>query len=145
MLLIYIEEAVAYSISVESAPKRALELKKGPVFEWSNQNREGSTTQGVLFLWLRDGRPAAVGSIFSAPNIALEGRTLVHKFHALDPEKLLVVRPREFLNKWEPKSGLDRKTLDDAPTPAATRCGVVPPICPASGGSETSQSPQLAA
>jgi hypothetical protein len=121
MLPIYMEEAEAYSISVESAPKTPLELKKEPVFEWSNRNGDGSITQGVLFLWLRDGRPAALGTIFSAPEIALGGRTLVHEFHALDPEKLLIARPKEFLNKWEPKSGLDRKVLDDASTPAAAR------------------------
>src|SRR5882762_8946898 len=88
MLPVYIAEASDYSIAVDSAPKKMLELKKEPVFEWSNPTREGSQ-QGVVFLWLRDGRPAALGSIFSQPHTKPDGRQLVHEFHALDTEKLL--------------------------------------------------------
>ena len=94
MLPIYVKEAADYSIAVESAPKKALELKKEPVFEWSNPIRQG-LQQGVLFLWLRDGRPAALGCIFSQPHDKLAGRQVIHELHALDPEKLLVTRPRE--------------------------------------------------
>ena len=36
MLPIYVKEVEAYSLAVEAAPKKALELKKEPVFEWSN-------------------------------------------------------------------------------------------------------------
>src|SRR5262249_3681675 len=105
----------------KSAPRQALELKKEPVFEWSSPGRDGFITQGVLFVWLRDGRPAALGTIFSAaPMIELRGRMLVHGLHALDPGKLVVTRPREALNKWVPRAGLARKELPDAPTPAAT-------------------------
>jgi hypothetical protein len=121
MLPIYVKEASEYSIAVESAPRQALELKREPVFEWWNPGRKGYITEGVLFVWLRDGRPAALGSIFSMePRNELRGRTLVHEFHALDPEKLVVTRPREALNGWVPRAGLARKELPDAPTPAAT-------------------------
>jgi hypothetical protein len=121
MLPIYVKEASEYSIAVESAPTQALELKKEPVFEWSNPGRRGFITEGVLFVWLRDGRPAALGSIFSMePRNELRGRTLVHEFHALDAEKLVATRPREALNEWVPRAGLARKELPDAPTPAAT-------------------------
>jgi len=121
MLPVYVKEATEYTLAVESAPKEILELKKEPIFEWSNLGREGSITQGVLFVWLRDGRPAAIGTIFSAaPMNELRGRMLVHGLHALDPEKLVVTRPREALNKWVPQAGLARKKLPDAPTPATT-------------------------
>ena len=99
--------------------KKKLELKKEPVFEWSNPTRQG-VQQGVVFLWLRDGRPAAIGSIFSQPQDKPAGRQVIHEFHALDTEKLLVTRPKGSLNEWKPQAGLARKELTDAPAPAAT-------------------------
>src|SRR5215472_5742153 len=99
MLPIYAKEVAGYSLAVESAPKKELELKKEPIFEWTNPIRS-SPQQGVVFLWLRDGRPAAVGCIFSQKDPEqLPGRRLVHELHALDSEKLLVSRPKT-LNEW---------------------------------------------
>jgi len=117
MLPIYIKEASEYSIAVESAPKQALELTKEPVFEWSNPVRAG-LQQGVVFLWLRDGRPAALGCFFSQP-AQLPGRRVFHEFHALDRDKLLVSRPGA-LNEWHPQAGLERRELPDAGVPAPT-------------------------
>jgi hypothetical protein len=118
MLPIYVKEAAAYSMAVETAPKKALEFKKEPVFEWSNPVRN-EVQQGVVFLWLRDGRPAALGSIFSQPATKFPGRRIMHEFHALDTEKLLVSRP-DALNEWKPQAGLARTVLPDAAAPAAT-------------------------
>jgi hypothetical protein len=119
MFPIYAKEAAEYSIAIESVPKQALELKKEPVFEWSNPIRQG-LQQGVVFLWLRDGRPAALGSIFSQPEEKLAGRRVIHEFHALDTEKLVVSRPAGALNEWKPQAGLARKELPDAGVPAET-------------------------
>jgi len=116
MLPIYVKEAETYSIAVESAPKTALELKKEPVFEWANLAR--GTTQGVVFLWLRDGRPSALGCVFTYPHPKLPGRAVVHEMHALDREKLVVTRDGPF--EWKPEEGLARKELADAPAPADT-------------------------
>ncbi len=117
MLPVYVKEISEYSMAVESAPKKKLELTKEPIFEWSNPVRQG-LQQGVVFLWLRDGRPAALGCIFSEPEGRLKGRKVVHEFHALDTDKLLVSRPNA-LNEWKPQAGLARKELSDAPAPAA--------------------------
>lgn len=119
MLPIYAREAADYSIAVASDPKKPLELKKEPVFEWSNPTREG-LQQGVLFVWLRDGRPAAVASIFSQPHAKPPGRQVIHEFHALDTDKLIVTRPKEAMNGWKPEAGLKRKELPDAPAVGAT-------------------------
>jgi hypothetical protein len=116
MLPIYVKEAEAYSMSVESAPKKELELKKEPIFEWANPARNGQ--QGVIFLWLRDGRPAALACTFSYPHKKLPGRVVTHELHALDSEKLLV--KRESYNQWAPEAGLARKELAEAPTPGTT-------------------------
>jgi hypothetical protein len=118
MLPIYLKEISAYSMAVESDPKKDLELKKEPVFEWSNPVRQG-LQQGVVFLWLRDGRPAALGCVFSQPDGKLPGRRVMHEFHALDREKLLVSRANA-LNEWKPQAALERKELSEAPAPAAT-------------------------
>ncbi len=116
MLPIYVKEVETYSLAVESAPKQRLELKKEPVFEWLNPAR--SDTQGAIFVWLRDGRPAALGNIFSHPHAQLPGRQIRHELHALDPEKLLVKRNEH--NQWQPQAGLARAELPDAGAPAAT-------------------------
>jgi hypothetical protein len=116
LLPIYLREVEGYSLTVESAPDRKLELKKEPVFEWINPVR--SAQQGSVFLWLRDGRPAALACIFSHPHEKLPGRQVMHELHALDTEKLLV--KRDEYNKWQPQAGLARRELPDAAAPAAT-------------------------
>jgi hypothetical protein len=118
MLPIYLQEAKNYSIAVASAPKKPLELKPEPVFEWSNPTRNGGQ-QGVVFLWLRDGRPSVVGCIFSSPESVVKfpgARRIEHEFHALDPERLVV--SRDSFNQWKPQEGLARRELLDVPAPA---------------------------
>jgi len=119
MLPIYVQEASGYSIAVATAPKTQLEFKKEPIFEWSNPTREG-LQQGVVFVWVRDGRPSALGCIFSQPSDKPAGRQIIHELHALDTEKLIVARPKGVLNEWKPEAGLARKELTEAPAPAAT-------------------------
>jgi hypothetical protein len=116
MLPIYLNEAEAYSLSIESAPKQAVELKKEPVFEWLNPAR--NTQQGAIFLWLRDGRPAALACMFSYPHHKYPGRVIMHELHALDSEKLVV--KRDEYNQWKPEVGLARKELPDAAPPVET-------------------------
>jgi hypothetical protein len=118
MLPVYRKEIAEYSLAVESTPKKRLEVTKEPVLEWSNPVDAGGQ-QGVVFLWLRDGRPAALGCIFSEPEGRLKGRKVIHELHALDTEKLLVTRPKA-LNEWKPQTGLHRKELPDAGIPAAS-------------------------
>jgi hypothetical protein len=76
--------------------------------------------EGVVFLWLRDGRPAALGGVFSHPAPQWKGRKLLHEFVALDRDKLVVSRP-DGNNQWTPREGLERKELSDAAPPAASR------------------------
>jgi hypothetical protein len=119
MLPVYAKEAGEYAIAVESAPDKPLERKAEPVFEWSNPVRSG-LQQGVIYVWLRDGRPAALGSFWSQPeDRKIVGRKVYHEFHALDREKLVVARPAGALNEWKPQAGLARSPLADAPAPAA--------------------------
>ena len=88
---IYLKEVEAYSLAVATEPEKELELRKEPVFGWSNPVGEG-IPQGAIFLWLRDGRPAALGGVFSHPLPGWEGRKILHELLALDRDKLLKVR-----------------------------------------------------
>jgi hypothetical protein len=115
---IYIKDAAEYSLAVESALRQRLELKREPVFEWSNPVREGHG-QGVIFLWLREGRPSALGGIYSRPEPSLKGRRVIHEFLALDREKLLVSRSNG-KSQWVPQEGMERKELPNAEAPADT-------------------------
>lgn len=116
LLPIYVKEAAEYAIAVESAPQQALELKKEPVFEWSNPYRNDGQ-QGLVFLWLKDGRPSAAGCIFSSPAPSFPGaRRIEHELHALHPERLVV--RRDAFNQWKPQEGLAREILGDGGTPA---------------------------
>jgi hypothetical protein len=119
MLPVYQKEVEDYSIALASDSKKALELKKEPIFEWSNPVRQG-LQQGVIYLWVRDGRPAALACIFSQPHAKPAGRKVIHELHALDAEKLVVTRPKDALNEWKPEAGLARKELPDAGAPAGT-------------------------
>jgi hypothetical protein len=114
MLPIYVRELETYTLAVESARDRPLELKKEPVFEWLNPARNAQ--QGAVFLWLRDGRPAALACVFSMPHEKLPGRQVNHELHALNAEKLVVRRDQ--YNQWKPQAGLAPKELPDAGTPA---------------------------
>ena len=115
MLPIYAKDAAEYAITVESAPTKELELKKEPIFEWSNPAR--NSQYGAVYLWLREGRPAALINVFSGAQPQAGRRIIRHELHALDTEKLMV--KRDALNQWKPQAGLDRKILPDASVPAA--------------------------
>jgi hypothetical protein len=116
---LYVKEVEPYSLAVESAPKQVLELRKEPVLEWLNPAR--SNQHGAVFLWLRDGRPAALACIFFVSRPELGGWQVFHELHALDPEKLVV--KREEYNQWKPQAGLARTELPDAGAPATTPGG----------------------
>ena len=116
MLPVYVKEVEAYTLVVESAQKKPLEVKKEPIFEWLNPAR--GDTQGALILWLRDGRPAAVAGIFSYPHDKLAGRVIAHELHTLDAGKLVV--KRDEYNQWKPQAGLARAVLPEAAAPATT-------------------------
>ena len=57
MLPVYVREAEAYSMAVESTPKKPLEFKREPIFAWSNPVREG--LQHVV----QDSKAIAEGSV----------------------------------------------------------------------------------
>ncbi len=77
---------------------------------------------GAIFLWTKDGRPAILGSIWSARNRSdEESRFVAHEWHSLSDEvDLTATRAGQLLWKaGEP--GITWLTLADVPRPAPSR------------------------
>jgi hypothetical protein len=72
--------AAEYEIRVGDDDK-PLELQREPVLQWSNPDR--GEIHGNVFLWTRDGRPLAVGSLFKwfSPHTHMS-----HEFHSFAEE-----------------------------------------------------------
>jgi hypothetical protein len=54
--------AAEYEIRVGDEKEEPLELRREPVLKWSNPDR--GEIHGNVFVWTRDGRPLAVGSLY---------------------------------------------------------------------------------
>lgn len=110
------DEAAAYQMYLDEAHKQSLELRKQPIFSWTNVLREDGQT-GHIYVWMKDGRPEAVATFFSAfANWAKPPRrAIVHEFHTLAAKKLWPVGPKTSQYEWEPQAGLAFKTVPDAP------------------------------
>ncbi|WP_143393390.1 hypothetical protein [Fimbriiglobus ruber] len=76
--------AAEYEIHVgQEENGRPLELLREPKLKWSNP--AASDIQGSIFLWVRDGRPLVIGSLYKwfTPTSRME-----HEFHSLADEPL---------------------------------------------------------
>jgi hypothetical protein len=120
LLKLHTEEAESYRIYRDQARTKALELRKQPIFSWTNLAGE-STQYGHLFVWTDAGRPEAIGTIFSArAALAPQQRMLVHEFHTLSTDKLYPVTPTTSAYQWEPQRGVALTICEDAPPVAQT-------------------------
>ncbi|MGH7130311.1 MAG: hypothetical protein ACREIV_17205, partial [Planctomycetaceae bacterium] len=110
------ELAASYRIVPESTPQRPLTLLEPPVLRWSQPVRGGD--DGALYVWLKDGEPAVVGTMFCWPH--RDGyRVVVNEFHSLLAEPLTAFRGEA--EAWSPREkGIEWKSFDDAPPPAKT-------------------------
>jgi hypothetical protein len=118
LLTLHAGEAATYAIYRDAARTQPLELRREPVYRWSNPTRSGGQ-EGDIFLWTFRGRPEVVASIFSHPREGRRERRLCHELHSLS-EAVLVV-DRDSPNRWEPKAaGVDLKPVPGAPGPAAS-------------------------
>ncbi len=117
LLELHTNDAATYAIYRDEARKEKLELKREPIYRWTNPTRVGGQV-GEVFVWLYRGRPDAVGSIFSHP---AEGRQRVmcHELHSLSTQVLVV--DREAAEHWVPQAlGVDLKPVEGAPAPAGS-------------------------
>jgi hypothetical protein len=111
---LYRQDAEKYVFETGAEKPQALKLVEKPIMRWSNDD----DWSGDVFMWTDKGVPAVVGCILSGPS-GETNRIVFHEFHLLADKPLA---PVELLTKrkWQPKEGLTRIPLADAPKPAPT-------------------------
>ncbi len=93
----FVAEAQNYTIIQQGKPDAPLELAPQPLLNWSNPARNGE--DGAVFVWLKAGRPEAIGSVFEFP---LRGAVVrKHAFHSLSSQPL--VAKSGDVEIWAPK------------------------------------------
>jgi hypothetical protein len=116
LLELHTNDAASYSIYRDQARTQKLELKREPVYRWTNPTRVGGQV-GEVFIWTYRGRPEVVGSIFSHPDGVQ--RVMCHELHSLSVAILVV--DRQAAEQWVPQApGVDLKPVRGAPVPAGT-------------------------
>jgi len=116
LLEIYTHEAAGYVIYRDPARTEKVELRRQPVFSWTNPVRSGGQ-DGEVFVWTCRGRAEVIGTFFSDP--ATGPRNLNHELHSLSTAKLEVSREGD--HTWSPKAaGVEPAPIPDAPAPAGT-------------------------
>jgi len=117
LLELHTNDAASFSIFRDVGRTQKLELRREPVYRWTNPTRVGGQV-GEVFVWTYRGRPEVVGSIFSHPSG--DGRRVIcHELHSLSLAVLVV--DRDAPEQWVPQApGVDLKPLEGAPTPGRT-------------------------
>jgi hypothetical protein len=105
-------EAVRYEIRPDD-DKAPFKLTADPVLRWSNPTT--GEVYGSVYLWTRDGCPAAVASIYQY----FDRKQLNVELVSLSESPLSAKRNDKV--RWTPEAGIEFRTLPDAPAPADTR------------------------
>jgi hypothetical protein len=92
-------DAENYRITLAAAPPVALLLAPQPLLRWGNPARNGE--DGVLYAWLRDGRPEVVGSVFTLLARQTGQLRRKHTFHSLSDSPLSAEFNSTLI--WSPK------------------------------------------
>lgn len=117
LLELHTSDAASFAIFRDPARRQRLELRREPIYRWTNPTRVGGQV-GEVFVWTYRGRPEVVGSIFSHPT-GDGRRVMCHELHSLSLEVLTV--DREAAERWVPQApGVELKPADGAPAPAGT-------------------------
>ncbi|WLD12007.1 hypothetical protein [Planctellipticum variicoloris] len=123
---IYSREAAAYELSLGRADAAKLTLHTLPVLQYSNPVRP-TDQHGAVYLWTLDGRPEAIGSMWSSvdPKDARQ-RAMSHEFQSLSLAPLESRHARRIGRKgpvpdWKANEpGIALRPLTDAPAPGKT-------------------------
>jgi hypothetical protein len=116
LLEIDTNDAASFSIFRDVGRTQKLELKREPVYRWTNPTRSGGQ-EGDVFVWTYRGRPEVVASIFSHPSDDGTMRVVCHELQSLSLKILIV--DREADEQWVPQApGVDLKPVVGAAAPA---------------------------
>lgn len=116
---INLEEARKWEMFLDDSRTAKATLVEKPVFLWTNPLPRFGLQHGSVFVWLHEGRPMVVGSIFGHP-VDERRRKLVHEFHSLAPTKLSAICHDEQNSQWQPEGVVELQPLPGAPPPGAT-------------------------
>ena len=118
LLALHADDAASYALYRDAARQQTLDLRREPIYRWTNPTRVGGQ-EGDVFVWTYKGRPEAVGSIFSHPHHDGKQRVVCHELHSLSEATLVV--DRTAASQWVPQApGVELKPIDGAPSPAST-------------------------
>ncbi len=109
-------EARKWDLFTDQSEKSQARLVERPVYLWTNPLPTYGFQYGSVFVWLHDGRPLAIASIFGHP-IGPGKRRLTHEFHSLTPTILSAHCKDDEANVWAPKAGVALQPLPGAPAP----------------------------
>jgi hypothetical protein len=115
LLQLYTSEAAEYTMYRDASRKDKLELRREPVYVWTNPLREDGQ-DGAVFVWTCRGRAEVIGCIFMSPTA--QPRHVYHEFHSLALSVLDVRRSGSHAKTWTPlASGVELKPIAGAPVP----------------------------
>ncbi len=109
------QSAARYRIATDNERPKDLVLTQEPVLRWTNPLR--GTVAGAVFVWIADGRPEVVASIYRYP---VDGKTEEeNEFQSLATTGLTASLDGRAV--WVPKTpGITLDPIPGAPKPAAT-------------------------
>lgn len=106
------KQAGEYDFQVPSQPRLKPTLVKSPLLHWGNPARTGE--DGAVFLWVAEGRPVVIGSIFT---FKLKQVRTKHELQSLSTEPLKATFRGE--TAWTPeKASVEFKPVPGAPVPS---------------------------
>ncbi|HWB14021.1 MAG TPA: hypothetical protein VG826_32645 [Pirellulales bacterium] len=111
-------DARQYVLRLDARPDAAFTLHEEPLLHWGNPARTGE--DGAVFVWLLDGRPQAIGRIFTYRYSNVIRRK--HEYHSLASGPLTATYQGQRV--WAPRtSGISFKPVPDAPALPPTSRG----------------------
>ena len=120
LMKLHTQEAESYKIYRDKGRTEQLELQTKSIFNWTNL--AGDHTQfGHIFIWTFQGRPEAIGTMFSTRASDFKQthkRTLIHEFHTLSTAKLFPDTVQRNAYQWTPEKGIALAVAEGAPAVA---------------------------
>jgi hypothetical protein len=108
-------DAAAYVMRLEGRADWQLKLREEPLLHWGNPARNGEN--GAVFVWMLEGRPEVIGSMFSFSR--KDGVRTLHEYHSLSPHPLTADYGN--VRAWAPSAaGVEWHAILDAPVPAGS-------------------------
>jgi hypothetical protein len=109
----FLADAKTYRMTLGSSPAKSLEFSAQPLLHWGNPARRGE--DGAVFVWLKDGRPEVIGSVFEYT--LREQRVRKHAFHSLSDQP--IIASFNDVEIWSPKAaGVNFAVVPDVEPPA---------------------------